>query len=159
MQRLLATVLLLASCASPVASTVPADSIDFSAWQVQDYDGVSHDLSSQLSMGEPVVLVFWQTWCLSCLAEAPALSLAARQHSGLHFYGVISGDAETVDEAEVRKIAFQKTLPYPQVLDRDLGLTEAFGITGTPTIVVVGPGGEILHRGHSADVDWGGIDS
>jgi thiol-disulfide isomerase/thioredoxin len=154
MFRLALLSLLVAGCATTAPSPSPAEVIDFTTWKVSDYDGNEHDLAAQLAQGEPVVLVFWQTWCLSCLAEAPALADAARENRDLHFYGVVSGDEATVDEAEVRAVAFQKAMPYAQILDRDLALTNAFGVMGTPTIVVVGAGGRVLHSGHDADVDW-----
>ena len=44
-------------------------------------------------------------------------------------------------------------LPYRNVRDRELELTDALGITGTPTIVVLGPNGRILYRGHEVP-EW-----
>ncbi|MFQ5655637.1 MAG: TlpA family protein disulfide reductase, partial [Planctomycetota bacterium] len=71
----------------------------------------------------------------------------------IQFVGVIPGPDENVDEEEVRRLAKSFRLPYPQARDRDLSLTRRFGVRGTPTIIVLGPGGVVRYRGHSLPAD------
>lgn len=120
-----------------------------------DMDGGRHDLDAQLEGGATVVLVFWQSWCASCLREGPGLAQAARVLEGrVLFYGIISGPDEAVDEAAVRAKTAAMHLPYPQIRDRTLALTEACHVTGTPTIVVLGRDRRILYHGHRPPADW-----
>ena len=122
---------------------------------VVDRDGASHDLQASLRAGRPVALVFWQSWCASCLQEAPGLATAARELEGrLQFVGVVPGPDESVDESALDAAIARFDLPYPQVRDRDLALTRRFDIEGTPTIVVLGAGGRVVYRGHRAPEDW-----
>ena len=69
---------------------------------------------------------------------------------------MIPGPDDLVDEQEVGRVAERFAMPYPQVRDRELDLSKTFGVDGTPTIVVVAPGGEVLYHGHHAP-DWDAI--
>ncbi len=121
-----------------------------------DLDGVEHDLEGALAAGRRVVLVFWQTWCGSCLREAPAIAAAARAYpEELLFLGVVPGSDADVDERELRRVAAELRLPYAQVRDRDGSLARRLAVRGTPTLIAFGEGGAELFRGHSAPSDWG----
>lgn len=120
-----------------------------SDFMASDIDGHSHDLGAVLSSGKEIALVFYQTWCQPCAREAPHVAEVARQHGErLQFYGVVSGSDEQVDNAKVRGWQQRFQLPYPQLRDRDLALTDKFSVKGTPTIIVLGCDGMILYRGH-----------
>ena len=54
----------------------------------------------------------------------------------------------------VREVAEGFALPYPQVRDRDLALTRRFEVEGTPTVLVLGPDGRLLYRGHAPPESW-----
>jgi thiol-disulfide isomerase/thioredoxin len=122
---------------------------------VTDMEGRTHDLDEALRAGRPVALIFWQTWCASCIEEAPQLAADARAHGDeILFVGVVPGPDDYVDDGEVEQMAAELGLPYPQVRDRDLMLSKRFEVKGTPTIVVLGAGGRILFNGHRAPADW-----
>jgi thiol-disulfide isomerase/thioredoxin len=113
------------------------------------------DLNQDLAAGRPVALVFWQSWCGSCVAEAPAVQAA---HSSLgdriHIIGVVSGPDEAVDEAKLFGKINELGLTYDQIRDRDLTLTRRFGITGTPTIVILDPTGKVVFDEHHVPSSW-----
>jgi thiol-disulfide isomerase/thioredoxin len=120
-----------------------------------DMDGAELDIDGLLAEGLNVVLVFWQTWCGPCKREAPHLAEAARAHTeSLRFVGVVSGSDRDVDETKVRKYVEKYALPYPQVRDRDLALVSRYEVKGTPTILILGPGREILYRGSTPPEKW-----
>lgn len=122
---------------------------------VTDMDGATHDLDQVLDQGNAVALVFWQTWCASCIREAPQLAADARRFGGdIEFVGVVPGTDDYVDDEEVERKARELGLPYPQVRDRDMALSKRFEVTGTPTIVVLGENGRILFHGHRPPEDW-----
>lgn len=121
-------------------------------------DGRSIDLGAELRAGRTVVLVFWQTWCAPCLAEAPRLAQAARQHAGeIAFVGVVSGPDGTVDEEELARTVDRLGLPYPQMRDTDLAWSRAFAIRGTPTIVALRADGSAGWSDHHAPADWNAL--
>lgn len=121
-------------------------------------DGRDVDLGAALESGRTVVLVFWQTWCASCLAEAPALAAAARAHADeLVFVGVVPGPDGDVDEDELARLVKRFDLPYAQVRDRDLAWSRAFAIRGTPTLVALRADGREGWRDHHAPADWSAL--
>jgi thiol-disulfide isomerase/thioredoxin len=121
----------------------------------RDLKGTVHDLDALLVRNHPVVLVFWQTWCASCLREAPAVAAAAHELQGrLSFFGIVSGPDAAVDDRKVERVVAEKGLSYPQIRDRDLRLTEALHVDGTPTIVVLGRGRRILYSSHHLPSSW-----
>ena len=124
-------------------------------WVLTDMGGESHDVDELLAQGRNVTLVFWQTWCGPCKREAPGLAVAAAEHeSGLAFFGVISGSDRDVDDKKVRSYVEKYKLPYPQIRDRDISLTKQYEVVGTPTIIVLGPGREVIYRGNHPPESW-----
>lgn len=145
---------LAAACAStdpaPRGGTARVPATSFTA-----FDGRAIDLARELAAGRTVVLVFWQTWCGPCRAEAPKLRDAARAHaSELVFVGVVSGPDSVVDEQELARIVERLGLSYPELRDRDGAWSKAFGITATPTLVALRPDGTEGWRAHHAPADW-----
>ncbi|MFN0057881.1 MAG: TlpA family protein disulfide reductase [Planctomycetota bacterium] len=125
-----------------------------------DMEGVRHDLDALLEGGTNVTLVFWQTWCASCLREAPELAEAARTLNGrMPFFGVISGPEGAVDDEKVREVVRKFATPYPQIRDRDLHLTRYCDVRGTPTLLVLGRGRRVLYTGHRPPADWTALTS
>ena len=120
---------------------------------LDDTAGRSVVLADELATGKKVALVFWQEWCPSCRAEAPQLVAASRKYPGLEILGVVSGPDSAVDAAALERAIRELGLPYRNVRDRELELTDALEITGTPTIVVLGANGRILYRGHEVP-EW-----
>lgn len=154
---------LLSGCAGPTPSSgAPGDTLSAGSplppglpGAAADLEGKQHDLDSVLAAGRPVALIFWQTWCVSCLREAPGLAEAARRLDGkIAFYGVVSGPDEAVDVQKIREIVKTNGLPYPQLRDRDLRLTDALGVTGTPTIIVIGTDRKVRYTGHRPPESW-----
>ncbi len=125
---------------------------------VIDIDGRTHEIDRITRAGRRVVLIFWQTWCSPCRHEAPALAEASRKYEdSLSFFGVISGPAKSAEERDVREFVAFYRLPYPQVRDADLALTREFQVEGTPTIIVLGPEGDVIYRGHRPPADWNDV--
>jgi len=152
------TMLALCACSGTPEQRTPSVTRSIStnlALPEADLRGAPLDLEAELGAGRPVVLVFWQTWCASCRREAPEMAAAARTFEGrFRFVGVVPGGTDYVDPEELLRTAEEWGLPYAQVQDTDLTLTHALDVRGTPTIVVLGRGKEILYRGHKAPESW-----
>ena len=154
MSRLIAAslALLFAACAGPSEAFVdPLQVHDLAGLVAEDLEGEFHELEA---VDGPVALVFWQTWCASCIREAPHAAAAAREHRGIRFFGVVSGTDEYVDDLEVERIAEEAGLGYPQLRDRDSSISDFFAVKATPTIVVIDADGRIAYRGHELPDDW-----
>jgi len=102
---------------------------------------------SEVVRDNPVLLVFWATWCPSCAEEVPRLNEwnGLFKADGLQILGV------NVQESREDVRAFQKDyrMDYSVVLDEDGKVAKQFGVSGLPTTVFLAKGGEIRYYGYS----------
>jgi len=96
--------------------------------------------------GHVVFLDFWASWCEPCQASIPLVEHYARTHPGTEVVAVDSGEPPPLAGAFARKHDMQNVL-----LDPDSTATEAFGVSGYPTMIVVGPDGMVRAK-------WVGFD-
>lgn len=98
--------------------------------------------------GRPMLLDFWFAACGPCRASFPdTLALAAR-YPGLDVVYVNRRDAPE----RAAQAAREFNLPAAAVaLDRDGAVGRAFGVTGFPTCVLVGPDGRVVTAGSPLD--------
>ncbi len=110
---------------------------------LQDLSGQQLQLAD--FRGQPVLLQFWATTCVTCVAEMPHLAKLYRELApeGLALIGV----AMAYDPPQqVRRMAREKDLPYPIALD-DGAIASAFGdVRLTPTTVLIDPQGRVVWR-------------
>jgi thiol-disulfide isomerase/thioredoxin len=108
--------------------------------------GTAYALSAD--RGAVVVINFWGSWCTPCREEAPALGALARHFSGagVRFLGVDIRDNVASAEAFIRTFR----IGYPSLNDPNDMIALDFSGTvppaGTPTTLVIDPGGRIAAR-------------
>lgn len=89
--------------------------------------------------GEPVVLDFWASWCVSCAEDLPILSSAAAAHPGIAFVGAdmqdTTGGIQTFEERHPH--------PYP-VGPIVTGDYQAYGVSAPPTTFFIDAQGLIV---------------
>ncbi|HLD50450.1 MAG TPA: TlpA disulfide reductase family protein [bacterium] len=106
---------------------------------------------SGVNKESPVLLVFWASWCPSCVEEIPVLNEIQKKFSprGLKILAV------NVEESRQTIRDFQKTHPmnYPVLLDEKGKITEKFGLAGVPAAVLAQKGGDVLYFGFSLPAD------
>jgi len=98
------------------------------AFTLQDLDGDTVSLSS--FAGRPVVLNFWSTWCVPCVAEHAVLQAAARREGpeGVAFLGALYGD----EPARARAYLARAGSAYPTVVDPSGAIVVDYGVGGVP---------------------------
>ena len=141
--------LLLTLTQIPWSSKTPAESVTTPV-KVQNLDGKSVDLNA-LVAGKPTLLIFWATWCPTCRAEVPDFVGAYHRYApkGLQVLAVDVGYNDPIQE--VRQFVKARKLPYTVLYDAHQEAVKAFGVQGTPTIVLLDPSGKVVTRGYSAD--------
>lgn len=92
--------------------------------------------------GKAVVVNFFQSYCVPCKAEAPALQSAYRQYrkDGVVFVGVDYWDSI----AEGRKFIERHGVTYPVVRDPGGNLADRYGVTGTPETFFIDRRGRLV---------------
>ncbi len=102
--------------------------------------------------GRPVVLNFWATWCVPCVAELPELDRLAAQGR----FAVLAVSADRGGAASVQPFLAAHGITHATVLlDRSNDAVQALGVVGFPTTLVVGADGKL--RGTlEGPAAWGG---
>lgn len=90
--------------------------------------------------GGPVVLLFWNTWCLDCQPMLPMMQQAANDWGdGVPVMGVVAQE----QAHRVRNMASAQELTFPQLLDETGDVTTAYGASVGPVIVVLNAEGVV----------------
>ena len=93
--------------------------------------------------GQPVVLSFWGSRCSLCAAQLAALDryYATYRSSGLVVLGI------SVEDDPQRAIDYAHAHPssFPMLLDRNKGVSRAFGIERLPTTVLIDRAGIVRY--------------
>lgn len=93
----------------------------------------------------PVLLVFWATWCPSCVKEIPQLN-ALHEKWGPDRLRILAVNVRESRE-KLTDFAQRRGIRYPVLLDETGGAAAAYEVTGLPVAVVLAKGGEILYYG------------
>lgn len=114
----------------------PAPSID-----LPRLDGTR--LTSNDLAGKAVVVNFWNTWCIPCQQELPALREFAASHAGdtdVVLLGIVRDDTD----AAVRRYVTEKRIAWPVVFDPDARAAIDFGTTGQPETYAISRDGIVV---------------
>ncbi|HYQ44144.1 MAG TPA: TlpA disulfide reductase family protein [Polyangiaceae bacterium] len=148
MRRFTCIALCLIGCASAGAATPRPTNLP--AGELTRSDGRAESLAGVLA-GSVTVIDLWATWCTACELERPKLERlnAAYGAQGLRVIGLNVGESPSVVSAYLG----EKHVSYPIYLDPDFRVADALGEKRLPTILVVDPGGRILHRAPSLNAE------
>lgn len=117
-----------------VGQTVPT-------FSVHTFDGQA--LSSAGLAGKAVLVNFWNSWCIPCQQELPALKMFAAEHAGdpnVVLVGILRDD--TVGAA--RPYAQAEGITWPLADDPGATLSLDFGTRGQPETYAISPGGQVV---------------
>lgn len=102
---------------------------------------------------KPLMLIFWASWCPACKKEIPQVNRLAADFGpkGLAVLGVNVG----VNDSAAKAMAYRDKygLDYPVAFDEGSKVTRAFGVAGTPTVVIADKSGIVRYRGSAVPDD------
>ena len=93
--------------------------------------------------GKSVVVNFWNTWCIPCRQELPALKEFYRTHandSDFVMIGIVRDDTTP----EVRRYVRQEKIGWVVALDPGSKAALDFGTRGQPETFVLAPDGQMV---------------
>lgn len=130
------------------------------AFNVTTIDG--QHISPEISFGKkPIYLVFWATWCPTCLKEIPNLRAINDKYGNEIDFVAINVDRTnfwynlTTSESKnpVRAYLKKHGIDYNIALDDDKKLSNAFNVKGTPTQVLIDKHGNVQQYFHKTPTD------
>ena len=110
------------------------------AFDLPTLDG-SHVRSTDLA-GKTVIVNFWNSWCLPCQQEHPALVEFYRRHASdpaFAMVGIVRDDTESA----VRGYVSDEGVPYTVAFDPGANASLDFGTRGQPETYAITPDGVI----------------
>lgn len=101
--------------------------------------------------GKTIVMDFWATWCLPCIAQHPVIERVKEKFAAAGDVEFLSLDADDDHSVVAPFLAAQK---WTQPVYLEAGLSGLLNVSSMPTILVIDPNGGIYSRmaGFSADV-------
>ena len=138
---LLLTLLLLLPCTVPAAQLGQA----LIPFKGTDIEGQPFDLQKIIG-SNPVMLIFWASWCPTCKTEVPKINQLAEKYQsrGMDFIAVNVGFNDSLERA---KAFIQKTgMTYPAFFDGTETLAEKYRLQGVPTVIIADKQGIIRYR-------------
>lgn len=98
--------------------------------------------------GKPLVINFWASWCVPCLAEMPGFErVYQRRKADVEFLGVNLQD----DPEAAQAVIGQTGITYPVARDIDGSAFVALQAYGMPTTIFVSAAGEMLEL-HTGEI-------
>ena len=98
--------------------------------------------------GKVVLVDFWATWCGPCVAEIPNV---LEQYAKYHDKGFeVVGISLDQDRDALEKFVGEQKIPWPILFETPQGegwqhpLATFYGITGIPTVVLIGRDGKVI---------------
>jgi cytochrome c biogenesis protein CcmG/thiol:disulfide interchange protein DsbE len=93
--------------------------------------------------GKSVIVNFWNTWCIPCQTELPALRSFYAEHTGESDFAMVGIVRDDVT-ATVRSFAQGEDLPWTIALDPDNQAALAFATRGQPETYAISPSGVVV---------------
>ena len=103
---------------------------------------------SEIYRNQPVLLVFWATWCPSCVEEIPTLNEWQQKESAAKNFRILAVNVQE-SASQIQKLFERQSIQYPVVLDKDGNVSDQYGLVGLPASVLIAKGGKILYYGFS----------
>jgi thiol-disulfide isomerase/thioredoxin len=106
-----------------------------------------------LAAGKPHLLFFWATWCVPCKFAVPEVMAFAKAR-GVEVIAVTDEEPQQLDQFFKE---YHEPFPATVAIDPYRSAFQAYGVSGTPTFVLVDGGGKVqsYKTGYSAAAGLG----
>jgi thiol-disulfide isomerase/thioredoxin len=108
------------------------------------------EVSLEASRGQPVLLVFWASWCAPCRAEAPEIARASRDYGDqIRVLSVNAGESPETVAAAVPSMGVAGQV----LLDPRGEVRRSYEVQGIPLVLVLDAQGVVRYRGNRLPTD------
>jgi peroxiredoxin len=102
------------------------------------------------------VLVFWSIDCPHCRHELPEINTWLRDNQDDVNIVTCARTSDATDRARTKQFSDSNGFIFPTLVDQDAAIADLYGVTTTPTILIMGPDGVIdsaivSHADHEGD--------
>ncbi len=102
-----------------------------------------------------LVVNFWATWCMPCLAELPILEAFSQAHDAndvrvvgfTRLYQTPEGGDPTQEVRQITAFLQEQKVTFPSLVNTDDRVHFAYGVQNLPTTILINPAGEVVDRG------------
>jgi thiol-disulfide isomerase/thioredoxin len=99
--------------------------------------------------GKYVLLDFWASWCMPCLASVPVLKTLSNKYSVDSV--VIIGISIDEDKQTMKSSIKENEMNWVHIWDYDNDLSNQFGVFSIPTFILIDKQGRIVFRGYGLE--------
>lgn len=142
---------------APAEGTLPVNPVGYMVpdLRLPRLDGEG-DLNLHQFLGQPLVINFWASWCVTCKDEAAILGEAERawRDQGVVFIGIDQRDKPEAARAFERRYRME----YLSLVDAAGVVGPNWGVTGLPETFFVGRDGRIVSK-YISNIDAETLDS
>lgn len=115
------------------------------SFRLEDVDGKPFDLSQSLGR-EVILLDFWATFCLPCLAELNAFKDLQTRYGAQGFRVVAVSVDQPQTLARVRAFAKARSFPFPVIADPGQEAYRLYDVSALPTSLLIDAQGRVAFR-------------
>ncbi|MGH1363222.1 MAG: TlpA family protein disulfide reductase [Calditrichia bacterium] len=140
MRKILFMLLLILLAARPLAAQ-GGNAPDF---VLPNPDGENYQLSENIGEG-PILLNFWATWCVPCLAEMKKLKRIHKRYKdkGLQILSITIDDTKTV--GKVKSVVNSNKFPFTILFDTNREVFKLYQGENPPHTVLIDKEGKIVY--------------
>jgi peroxiredoxin len=145
MKKLLLALALVATACGPAAAAMLGAAAP--AFELRDLDG--REVTLERFAGKPVMLLHFNTYCHSCLADVPLANRIARQFGSVAVVGIATAN----DEEETRDFQRAYGVEFLLAPDPDKTVYGKYLVHTVPLVDVIDRSGTIRYRGKMPDFE------
>lgn len=131
------------AAAASAAVSGPGEWVDFT---LTDAGGKTVSLRQFIGRN-PVLLIFWATWCPHCKESIPEINRMHREPAGNGNVRILALDFME-SPAKVNSFLSAKKVAFPVLLDRKGTVARMYRVVGIPTYILIDRKGKVVYRGY-----------
>lgn len=128
--------------AGPKVQEIGRETLDFT---LEDLDGGTRSLHSELAGHQAAIVVFWSCVCSHCLRYDEYLNTFRERHPGIALLAVASRQQESPDD--LRRAVRERKLVFPILIDSDGHVATQWFTQQTPRAFLIAADRSLRYRG------------